>query len=50
MNKRNVVSILGMMLFALGLALAQDQDNAPSSDPQPPQQPVPGSRLLYRVE
>jgi hypothetical protein len=41
MNRRNVVSILGMVLLALGSAWAQDQDNAPSSDSPPAQQPVP---------
>jgi hypothetical protein len=38
MNRRNTVAILGMLVFALGLACAQD--NAPSSGSQTPQQPV----------
>ena len=38
MNRRNTVAILGMLVFALGLAWAQD--NAPSSGSQTPQQPV----------
>jgi hypothetical protein len=38
MNRRNAVGILGMMIFALGWACAQD--NAPSSDSAAPQQPV----------
>lgn len=40
MNRRNLVAILGMMVFALGLACAQDQENAPTSESQTPQQPV----------
>lgn len=38
MNRRNVIALFGMMVFALGLACAQD--NAPPSDSQTPQQPV----------
>src|ERR1700758_5101720 len=38
MNRRNTVGILGMMIFALGWACAQD--NAPPSESQAPQQPV----------
>jgi hypothetical protein len=38
MNRRNTVGILGMMIFALGWACAQD--NAPPSESPAPQQPV----------
>src|SRR5215469_7854721 len=38
MNRRNIVGILGMMIFALGWACAQD--NAPPSESPAPQQPV----------
>ena len=41
MNRRNLVTISGMLVLALGLARAQDQENAPSSDSPAPQQPVP---------
>ena len=39
MNIGNIVAILSMMVFALGLACAQD--NPPPSDSQAPQQPIP---------
>jgi len=39
MNRSNVVAILSMMVFALGLACAQD--NTPPPDSQAPPQPVP---------
>ncbi len=39
MNKRQIVGIVGMMLFWLGMVRAQD--NTPPSDSPAPQQPVP---------
>lgn len=39
MKRGNIFAILGVMVFALGLACAQD--NTPPSDSQAPQQPVP---------
>ena len=38
MNRRNMIAVFGMMVFAFGLACAQD--NTPPSDSQTPQQPV----------
>ena len=40
MNRRQIVGILGMMVFALGMAWAQD-NQTPPSDSQAPQQPAP---------
>src|ERR1700757_5542047 len=40
MNRRQMVGILGMMVFAIGMACAQD-NATPPSDSQAPQQPVP---------
>jgi len=40
MNRRQIVGIVGMMVFALGMAWAQD-NQTPPSDSQAPQQPVP---------
>jgi hypothetical protein len=39
MNRRQIVGIVGMTVFAVGMVWAQD--NAPPSDSQAPQQPVP---------
>jgi hypothetical protein len=40
MNRRQIVGIIGMTVFAVGMVWAQD-NATPVSDPQAPQQPVP---------